>query len=240
MLFQLYLTGAVYSLDGSDSLKETMQTSIAAADKVTADFTGSPSDRMDHMIKCVFSFYWLTYNTPLMVIFPTRAWRRWTSEYSVLVSPPTSCRVKPRTGPSGWGWTWPTCCWAKEPRRSWRWPGSSTTPDNPAEAGWPGVTTAVCPLKTWNPLLGHTFKQLLRRKVTFRHSGPAQILRISNTTQAEVAIWLVWRCLSDLFGVSAVQSTIGLGSYTQYLTETSSEICRNSLTWSISQKKLHT
>lgn len=33
---QLYLTGAVYSLDGSDSLKETMQTSIAAADKVTA------------------------------------------------------------------------------------------------------------------------------------------------------------------------------------------------------------
>ncbi|TKS81469.1 Porphobilinogen deaminase [Collichthys lucidus] len=33
---QLYLTGAVYSLDGSDSLKETMQTSIAtaAADKI--------------------------------------------------------------------------------------------------------------------------------------------------------------------------------------------------------------
>ncbi|XP_078102962.1 porphobilinogen deaminase-like isoform X1 [Sander vitreus] len=30
---QLYLTGAVYSLDGSDSLKETMQTSIAADDK---------------------------------------------------------------------------------------------------------------------------------------------------------------------------------------------------------------
>lgn len=36
MLFQLYLTGAVYSLDGSDSLKETMQTGIApaAADRV--------------------------------------------------------------------------------------------------------------------------------------------------------------------------------------------------------------
>ncbi|XP_047450288.1 hydroxymethylbilane synthase, b isoform X2 [Mugil cephalus] len=30
---QLYLTGAVYSLDGSDSLKETMQTSTAATDK---------------------------------------------------------------------------------------------------------------------------------------------------------------------------------------------------------------
>ncbi|XP_038548716.1 porphobilinogen deaminase-like isoform X1 [Micropterus salmoides] len=30
---QLYLTGAVYSLDGSDSLKETMQTSIAADDR---------------------------------------------------------------------------------------------------------------------------------------------------------------------------------------------------------------
>uniref|UniRef100_A0A8C6LUF9 Porphobilinogen deaminase n=1 Tax=Nothobranchius furzeri TaxID=105023 RepID=A0A8C6LUF9_NOTFU len=30
---QLYLTGAVYSLDGSDSLKETMQTSTAADDK---------------------------------------------------------------------------------------------------------------------------------------------------------------------------------------------------------------
>ncbi|XP_026195012.1 porphobilinogen deaminase isoform X2 [Anabas testudineus] len=30
---QLYLTGAVYSLDGSDSLKDTMQTSITAAEK---------------------------------------------------------------------------------------------------------------------------------------------------------------------------------------------------------------
>lgn len=30
---QLYLTGAVYSLDGSDSLKETMQASISAVDK---------------------------------------------------------------------------------------------------------------------------------------------------------------------------------------------------------------
>ncbi|XP_068561637.1 porphobilinogen deaminase-like isoform X2 [Cebidichthys violaceus] len=30
---QLYLTGAVFSLDGSDSLKETMQTSVAADDK---------------------------------------------------------------------------------------------------------------------------------------------------------------------------------------------------------------
>ncbi|XP_074496250.1 porphobilinogen deaminase-like isoform X2 [Sebastes fasciatus] len=34
---QLYLTGAVYSLDGSDSLKETMQTSIAADDKSTEE-----------------------------------------------------------------------------------------------------------------------------------------------------------------------------------------------------------
>lgn len=34
-VLQLYLTGAVYSLDGSDSLKETMQTSIAATDEVT-------------------------------------------------------------------------------------------------------------------------------------------------------------------------------------------------------------
>lgn len=39
MFSQLYLTGAVYSLDGSDSLKETMQTSIAATDKVTAECT---------------------------------------------------------------------------------------------------------------------------------------------------------------------------------------------------------
>uniref|UniRef100_A0A673C677 Porphobilinogen deaminase n=1 Tax=Sphaeramia orbicularis TaxID=375764 RepID=A0A673C677_9TELE len=34
---QLYLTGAVYSLDGSDSLKDTMQTSIAASDKVNPE-----------------------------------------------------------------------------------------------------------------------------------------------------------------------------------------------------------
>ncbi|XP_076023979.1 porphobilinogen deaminase-like [Genypterus blacodes] len=34
---QLYLTGAVYSLDGSDSLKETMQTSITAADTTPED-----------------------------------------------------------------------------------------------------------------------------------------------------------------------------------------------------------
>lgn len=32
---QLYLTGAVYSLDGSDSLKETMQTSMVAGQKVS-------------------------------------------------------------------------------------------------------------------------------------------------------------------------------------------------------------
>lgn len=36
VFLQLYLTGAVYSLDGSDSLKDTMQTSITAAEKVTA------------------------------------------------------------------------------------------------------------------------------------------------------------------------------------------------------------
>ena len=39
VFLQLYLTGAVYSLDGSDSLKETMQTNIDAADKVTAECT---------------------------------------------------------------------------------------------------------------------------------------------------------------------------------------------------------
>ncbi|KAM7413708.1 hypothetical protein PAMA_020879 [Pampus argenteus] len=44
---QLYLTGAVYSLDGSDSLKETMQTSIAAADKVTVKRL---RDWMEHVI----------------------------------------------------------------------------------------------------------------------------------------------------------------------------------------------
>lgn len=38
VFLQLYLTGAVYSLDGSDSLKDTMQTSITAAEKVTAEF----------------------------------------------------------------------------------------------------------------------------------------------------------------------------------------------------------
>ncbi|XP_062242781.1 porphobilinogen deaminase-like isoform X1 [Platichthys flesus] len=43
---QLYLTGAVYSLDGSDSLKETMQTSIAA----TAD---KSSEEVDEQVQRV-------------------------------------------------------------------------------------------------------------------------------------------------------------------------------------------
>lgn len=33
-VLQVYLTGAVYSLDGSDSLKETMQTSISSDNQV--------------------------------------------------------------------------------------------------------------------------------------------------------------------------------------------------------------
>uniref|UniRef100_A0A665VJM2 Porphobilinogen deaminase n=1 Tax=Echeneis naucrates TaxID=173247 RepID=A0A665VJM2_ECHNA len=41
---QLYLTGAVYSLDGSDSLKETMQASVAADDKVT-----EPEEPVQHV-----------------------------------------------------------------------------------------------------------------------------------------------------------------------------------------------
>lgn len=45
IFLQLYLTGAVYSLDGSDSLKETMQASISATNKVTAKWTY----RMEHV-----------------------------------------------------------------------------------------------------------------------------------------------------------------------------------------------
>ncbi|XP_056296747.1 porphobilinogen deaminase-like [Pseudoliparis swirei] len=44
---QLYLTGAVYSLDGSDSLKETMQTSVAADDK------SQSSDAVDERVQRV-------------------------------------------------------------------------------------------------------------------------------------------------------------------------------------------
>lgn len=40
---KLYLTGAVYSLDGSDSLKETMQTSIASDNKVRLMISHSQS-----------------------------------------------------------------------------------------------------------------------------------------------------------------------------------------------------
>ncbi|XP_031734904.1 porphobilinogen deaminase [Anarrhichthys ocellatus] len=42
---QLYLTGAVFSLDGSDSLKETMQTSVAA--------DGKSSDAVDERVQRV-------------------------------------------------------------------------------------------------------------------------------------------------------------------------------------------
>ena len=61
-----------------------------------------------------------------------RVQKRWMSESSEWGWQPARSRVKPRTELSGWGSTWPTYCWAKEPRRSWRWPGSSMTPDNPA------------------------------------------------------------------------------------------------------------
>ncbi|XP_029372989.1 porphobilinogen deaminase isoform X2 [Echeneis naucrates] len=42
---QLYLTGAVYSLDGSDSLKETMQASVAADDKSSEE----PEEPVQHV-----------------------------------------------------------------------------------------------------------------------------------------------------------------------------------------------
>jgi hypothetical protein len=35
LVVQLYLTGAVYSLDGSDSLKETMQATLSAVNTVS-------------------------------------------------------------------------------------------------------------------------------------------------------------------------------------------------------------
>lgn len=56
MLLQLYLTGAVYSLDGSDSLKDTMQTSITAAEKVTARCLKSES----HAVKDLLSDFILS------------------------------------------------------------------------------------------------------------------------------------------------------------------------------------
>ncbi|AWO98495.1 putative porphobilinogen deaminase [Scophthalmus maximus] len=48
---QLYLTGAVYSLDGSDSLKETMQTSVAAAAAVAA--ADKSSEEVDERVQRV-------------------------------------------------------------------------------------------------------------------------------------------------------------------------------------------
>ncbi len=37
--FQLYLTGAVYSLDGADCLKDTMQTDVEIDNKVRVKYT---------------------------------------------------------------------------------------------------------------------------------------------------------------------------------------------------------
>ncbi len=37
--FQLYLTGAVYSLDGADCLKDTMQTVVEIDNKVRVKYT---------------------------------------------------------------------------------------------------------------------------------------------------------------------------------------------------------
>ncbi|XP_058490225.1 porphobilinogen deaminase-like isoform X1 [Solea solea] len=47
---QLYLTGAVFSLDGSDSLKETMQTSVAAAAAAADD---KSSEEVDECVQRV-------------------------------------------------------------------------------------------------------------------------------------------------------------------------------------------
>ncbi|KAG7479300.1 porphobilinogen deaminase isoform X2 [Solea senegalensis] len=50
---QLYLTGAVYSLDGSDSLKETMQTSVAAAAAAAAAADDKSSEEVDECVQRV-------------------------------------------------------------------------------------------------------------------------------------------------------------------------------------------
>lgn len=118
MFFQLYLTGAVYSLDGSNSLKETMQVSIAAGTQVRA--------------ACIVCFCHVTFVGTCFhnnVRFCHRAQKRWTSRSSEWESRPTRSRVASRTRPRSSASTWPTYCSAKEPRRSWRWPGSSMTPD---------------------------------------------------------------------------------------------------------------
>lgn len=89
-----------------------------------------------------------------------RALKRWTSGSSEWESPPARSAAEPRTMLSGWGSTWPTYCWAKEPRRSWRWPGSSTTPDNPTRlrdrapevnGSLSAVSHSLVSSKTWIP-----------------------------------------------------------------------------------------
>lgn len=60
----MYLTGAVYSLDGSDSLKETMQTSIESEDQVSISPNISfPTLSLFHTIdrKCYIALYRVNY-----------------------------------------------------------------------------------------------------------------------------------------------------------------------------------
>lgn len=98
-------------------------------------------DRMEHVMRVKLSALIPHAKTDSYDVCD-RAKRRWTSGSSEWVSQPARSRMKPRTGPSASASTWPTYCSAKGPRRSWRWPGSSTTPDNPAglRGGAPGVT----------------------------------------------------------------------------------------------------
>jgi hypothetical protein len=77
---KLYLTGAVYSLDGSDSLKETMQTNIASDNKVRLMISQPPQSTLP--IKHISSSRVSLLRAYLFGLFkPSFLCGRWKSEW---------------------------------------------------------------------------------------------------------------------------------------------------------------
>lgn len=149
-----------------------------------------------------------------------RALKRWTSGSSEWESPPARSAAEPRTMLSGWGSTWPTYCWAKEPRRSWRWPGSSTMPDNPTRlrdrapevnGSLSAVSHSLVSSKTWIPFFCVPHLMLLEQY--YLEQGCAQCgATLLDCSESLLSVTLGLGSGSSLFFHTVPHATISLAN----------------------------